>query len=65
MGLEAAAGPNLRKMIEKLTKMNSKLADLMVQLAKLEGLGIGITTKYEDNYPSLLKMKLKKIVIKA
>lgn len=45
---------------KRLAQMNTKLADLMVQLAKIESYDIGIVTKYEERFPLQLREKMKK-----
>lgn len=44
----------------RITMMNKLLPNLLEQLLNLEMLGVFVMTKYEDNYPSSLKNKLKK-----
>lgn len=44
----------------RITLFNKRLSKLLEQLLNLEMLGVLVTTKYEQNYPINLKLKLKK-----
>lgn len=44
----------------KISVRNKGLAFLLEQLQRLESLGVLVTTKYEEEYPYLLKKKMKK-----
>lgn len=46
--------------VDKLLKRKTYLDELLFSIANLESEGIYITTKYEDNYPANLSIKLKK-----
>ncbi len=44
----------------KIASRNKGIAFLLEQLQRLESLGVLVTTKYEEEYPYLLKRKMKK-----
>lgn len=44
----------------KIAAMNKGIPILLNQLMNLENMGIFVTTKYEDNYPTVLRKKMKR-----